>query len=200
MAQINDVIISVNSSGGRQKVWSMEKSCAETKIWEAGPKLVSMLIDKLGSDIVLIGAMNSMLFEIIIKTFSAIEIVKISGGDWDCPKIPETKKRKLFMGWYDDNPLREWINKGFITKEDVIIVLGKDKDFGYLEQNCYCINAFMNVEGYLGLKFPECDKWHLIVKMHMGVVDEKVKFTFGINDCKCGYNGETFLWEEDKDV
>jgi hypothetical protein len=51
-------------------------------------------------------------------------------------------------------------------------------------------------EGYLGLQFEGCNKFHSIAKMLMGVEDDEIEFTYTYNDCRCEFAGESFTWKE----
>jgi len=178
------------------QIWKEEEEIVKTRIWDLSSNLYKIFNAKLGPDCTVIAGASSFMFEIIAKAMMPYEVILIPYKEWVDFKGIETKNIKIYTGWYDQNPIMDWAKKGIITKEDYIMIMGKDKNFLELQKDYHTIDVWMNTEGDLGLMFEECDRYHTIARTLMGVVDDTIEFTTVTDGCKCGFKGDAFTWKE----
>jgi hypothetical protein len=179
--------------------WNEEEGIVKTKIWNLSSNLQTIFNAKVGPDCMVIAGSGSYMFDIIAKSMMPYEVNLIAPADWNTFAGIITTKTKIYTGWVDQHPLMTWSDRGIITANDYIMLMGKDKDFNKLKKKHHMIDVWMNAEGYLGLQFEGCNKFHSITKMLMGVEDDEIEFTYSHNDCRCGFGGELFTWKE-KDI
>jgi hypothetical protein len=178
--------------------WNEEEGIVKTKIWNLSSNLATIFNAKLGPDCMVIAGSSSYMFDIIAKAMMPYEVVLVPYKAWNTFAGITTRKTKIYTGWFDQNPIKAWADRGIVTSNDYAMIMGKDKDFNDLKNhyNMHMIDVWMNAEGYLGLQFEGCNKFHSIAKMLMGVEDDEIEFTYTYNDCRCEFAGESFTWKE----
>ena len=130
-----------------------------------------------------------------MKPFFDIKIIRRE--EWDNPPELNRKKTLIFSCWNEDSPLEKWIEKGYVTKDDFFLGIIKDEEKKKnISEQVKLIDFWANSELDGGLKFPECDRYH---RVSTGVVlDDKVIFETGTDNCRCGFKGQTFIPNETK--
>ena len=95
------------------------------------------------------------------------------------------------MGYDERDPIKKWIDCKIIQKHHHLIAMAKDpvlKEFYRL--NSIYIEAWANSELDIGLKFPNCNKFH---RLKTGLIlDTSNEFSNSKDDCVCGIKGNTF--------
>jgi hypothetical protein len=183
------------TSKRKKQVWNEEQEIVETRIWNLTENLKTIFNAKLGAECTVISGSASFMYNIISKAMP-YEVILVPYKEWADFKGIETKNIKIYTGWYDQNPIMDWAKKGIITKEDYIMIMGKDKNFTEMQKGYHTIDVWMNTEGDLGLKFEKCDHYHTITRTLMGIADDTIEFTTVKDGCSCGFKGDAFTWKE----
>ena len=149
---------------------------------------------KIGKDIVIIWTAPTLIFEWMGKSMQILgyDVRIIKKDDWDKPIDLPNGKKIVFIGWWSDNPIIDWIKKGIIRKEHYFLsTLKNEEEKKFCAERTIFIDFWTNAQLDGGLKFPDCDRYHMI--SHAIVSDPDNEFIRGKDDCSCGVKGETFI-------
>lgn len=104
----------------------------------------------------------------------------------------DTTYNIIFFGWERGDPLIDWINHKIIKKTHYILATAKDETKKELyKKSSIFIEVWANAQLNVGVKFPNCSKFHYV--SHQIMIDDDNTFDNNVDDCLCGIKGETFL-------
>lgn len=95
--------------------------------------------------------------------------------------------------------IAEWCNQGWIGKNEWVFCIAKPEykeSIDIIKEKTNFIDCWKNAQQQQGMKFPDCDKYHLLDEQ----VVEDPDNNFIEGECQCGYPGRAFTVEALREV
>jgi len=131
------------------------------------------------------------ILDVISKEWSSIQFEKKDfNKQLTIPEELETLPR-VYISWNEEDPYPYWIRQGWIRPEDYIFNQTKTKEKkAFYKENVKYVDIWVNCEGNVFFKFPECNKYHRLAEVESINPREHIDENnlFMRSPCKCGIN------------
>ncbi len=199
-SDVGDTIIRIRSSSSHELIYT--KTVQEIRDEYVIPRAIEVhkLFTELYGTYLLVIPRTSKLAMAKIDGMRTIgtDVLEIERKDWpEPPKLPTDRTIIFYQETLDGGlglePTLGWLKSGYIEKDNDHYVFNCLKLPEMRKQfvgKVKIIESWVNARQHGGIKFPDCDKYHL---MSTGFEkDPQHTFINGKDDCKCGRKGNTF--------